>query len=70
MLAAMSVSWTKVGYNAGLLAAQILAGAKPADLANYRPTAEDHAPVISARRLKQAGKTLPAELAGCGCVVE
>jgi putative tryptophan/tyrosine transport system substrate-binding protein len=70
VLAAMSVSWTKVGYNAGLLAAQILAGAKPADLANYRPTAEDHAPVISARRLKQAGKTLPAELAGCGCVVE
>ena len=28
-LAAMSVSWTKVGYNAGLLGAQILNGAKP-----------------------------------------
>jgi putative tryptophan/tyrosine transport system substrate-binding protein len=70
VLAAMSVSWTKVGYNAGLLAAQILDGAKPSSLPSYRPTPADHSPVISGRRLKQAGKTLPAALADCKCVVE
>jgi putative ABC transport system substrate-binding protein len=70
VLAAMSVSWTKVGYNAGLLAAKVLDGAKPSTLPNYQPTAADHTPVISGRRMKQAGKTLPASLAGCNCVVD
>jgi putative ABC transport system substrate-binding protein len=70
VLAAMSVSWTKVGYNAGLLAAKVLDGAKPSDLPNYKPVAADHTPVISGRRLKQAGKTLPASLADCNCVVD
>jgi len=70
VLAAMSVSWTQVGYNAGLLAAKILDGAKPSDLPNYRPTAADHTPVISGRRLKQSGKALPVALADCNCVVD
>jgi putative ABC transport system substrate-binding protein len=70
VLAAMSVSWTKVGYNAGLLGAQILQGSKPTTLANYKPTPADHTAVISGKRLKAAGKELPAALADCKCVVE
>jgi putative ABC transport system substrate-binding protein len=70
VLAAMSVSWSKVGYNAGVLAAQILNGAKSTELANYKPTPADHTPVISAKRLKAAGKTLPAALADCNCVID
>jgi putative tryptophan/tyrosine transport system substrate-binding protein len=70
VLAAMSVSWTKVGYQAGLRAAGILSGTKPSELTNYRPLPEDHAAVISGRRLKQTGKALPAALAGCHRVVD
>jgi putative tryptophan/tyrosine transport system substrate-binding protein len=70
VLAAMSVSWTKVGYQAGLRAAGILSGRKPPELTNYRPLPEDHAAVISGRRLKQTGKALPAALAGCNCVLD
>jgi putative ABC transport system substrate-binding protein len=69
-LAAMSVSWSKVGYQAGLLAADILNGAKPADLPNYKPTPADHTPLISGKRLKSMNKTLPAALADCKCVIE
>jgi putative ABC transport system substrate-binding protein len=70
VLGAMSVSWTKVGYNAGLLAAQVLNGAKPSSLPNYKPSVADHGPVVSAKRLKAMGKTLPASLAACNCLVE
>jgi putative tryptophan/tyrosine transport system substrate-binding protein len=69
-LASMSVSWTKVGYSAGLLGAQIASGAKPSDLPNYKPTPADHSPLINGKRLKAMGKTLPAALADCKCVVE
>ena len=70
VLAAMSVSWTKVGYSAGLLGAQILQGKKPSELPNYKPTAADHSPAISGKRLKALGKTLPADLADCKCVID
>jgi putative ABC transport system substrate-binding protein len=70
VLAAMSVSWTKVGYQAGLRAADILSGKKPAELTNYKPVAEDHLAVISGKRLKQRGAALPAALNDCNCVVE
>jgi putative tryptophan/tyrosine transport system substrate-binding protein len=70
VLAAMSVSWSKVGYQAGLLAAQILNGAKPTELASYKPTPADHTPVISAKRLKASGKTLPPALSDCNCVID
>ncbi len=70
VLAAYSVSWSKVGYAAGLLAAQILGGAKSSDLPNYRPTPADHSPLISARRMTQLGKSLPTALADCNCLVK
>ena len=69
-LASISVSWTKVGYQAGLLGAAILGGAKPDQLANYKPTPTDDAPVISAKRLKTMGRTLPPALADCKCLVD
>lgn len=69
VLAAMSVSWTKVGYSAGLLGAQILQGKKPSELPNYKPTPADHTPLISGKRLKALGKELPTSLADCKCVV-
>ena len=70
VLASYSVSWTKVGYQAGLLAARILEGAKPSDLPNYKPSPADHSALIDGRRLKQSGRALPAALADCKCVVE
>jgi putative tryptophan/tyrosine transport system substrate-binding protein len=70
VLAAMSVSWTQVGYQAGLRAAAILNGAKPSELANYKPAPADHSAVISGKRLKQSGKELPAALTDCKCVIE
>jgi len=70
VLAAMSVSWTKVGYSAGLLGADILKGKKTSELPNYKPTPADHTPVISGKRLKAANMTLPAALADCKCVIE
>ncbi|SED75749.1 putative ABC transport system substrate-binding protein [Rhizobiales bacterium GAS191] len=70
VLAAVTVSWTKVGHEAGLIAARVLAGEKPADLPNYKPTAADVAVLISGKKLKQWGKPLPAALADCNCVVE
>lgn len=70
ILAAFSISWERVGYNAGLRAAQIFEGAKPSELTNYRPSIEDHMPFISSRRLKEAGMELPEALTDCDCVVE
>jgi putative ABC transport system substrate-binding protein len=69
-LASISISWEQVGYNSGLLAAEVLNGASPASLSNNRPGIEEHVPLISARRLEAAGMTLPEALADCDCVVD
>jgi len=69
-LAAMSVPWDQVGYEAGVRAARILDGAAPSDLDNYRPTPEDHAPAISLRRMEHFGLEVPDALADCGCLIE
>lgn len=70
VLASMSISWDRVGYNAGVRVAAILDGAKPADLSNHRPGLDDHAALISSRRMAQRGMTLPEALADCDCVVD
>ena len=70
VLASMSISWDRVGYNAGVRVAAILDGAKPADLSNHRPGLDDHAALISSRRMAQKGMTLPEALADCDCVVD
>ncbi len=70
VLASMSISWDRVGYNAGIRVAAILDGAKPSDLSNHKPGPEDHAALISGKRLAQSGMTLSAALADCNCVVD
>ena len=70
VLASVSISWEQVGYNSGLLAAEVLKGGRPADLSNSRPAINEHIPLISARRMAAAGMTLPEALADCDCVVE
>lgn len=70
VLASVSIDWAQVGYNSGLLAAEILNGAKPSELANSRPSIGEHIPLISARRMAEMGMELPAALADCDCVVE
>lgn len=70
VLASMSISWDRVGYNAGVRVAAILDGAKPSELSNHLPGLEDHEALISARRMAQMGMTLPEALADCDCVVD
>lgn len=69
-LASMSISWDRVGYNAGVLVAEILNGASPSELANHRPGPEDHTARISGRLMERFGLTLPDSLADCDCVVD
>lgn len=70
VLASVSISWEQVGYNAGLLAAQVLEGTPTSELANNRPAIDEHIPLISARRMEAMGLELPEALADCDCVVE
>lgn len=69
-LASLGISYTRVGEAAAHLAIQILDGKKPADLANYRPTPQDHRPLISARQLAHFKMSLPSRFRDCKCVVE
>lgn len=68
VLASISVSWSDVGFQAGVLAAKILNGAKPSDLPVFRSKPEDHKPMISAKQLKKMGLSLPDSLKNCNCV--
>jgi putative ABC transport system substrate-binding protein len=68
-LAAYTVEYFHLGVNAGKLAAQILKGKSPADLAVSVPVAADHEMKISGQRMKDLGLTLPASLKDCNCVV-
>lgn len=70
VLASVSISWDQVGYNSGLLAAKVLNGAKPSELANNRPAMNEHIPLISGRRMEKMGLALPEALADCDCVVD
>lgn len=70
MLAAYSVSWARIGEEAGIMGGKILKGASPESLAPWKPAAADHRPVISGQRLKALGLALPEELKDCKCVIE
>ena len=69
VLAAVSVSWRDVGYQAGLLAAKILKGAKPSDLPIFRPKPEDHRVLLSGKRFDALKLPIPAPLKDCKCVM-
>lgn len=70
VLAAYAVNYSKVGNNAGKLAAKILAGAKPKSLSPLRPLDADHAAKISSKQLKTLGMTLPASFKDCNCLLD
>ena len=69
VLAAVSVSWRDVGRQAGLLAAKILRGAKPSELAIFRPRPEDHGVFLSAKRFGELKLPIPAAFKDCKCVM-
>lgn len=69
-LATFSVFYPKVGANAAKLAAKILKGSSPESLAPIKPAYEDHIPVISEKRMKGLGITLPAALQDCNCLID
>ncbi|MDB5820203.1 MAG: transporter substrate-binding protein [Rhizobacter sp.] len=69
-LASMSVDWSRIGANAGHMAAEILGGKKTTELAVSLPSKADHEMKISGQRMADLGLKLPASLKDCGCVVE
>ena len=58
-LAALSVDWSRIGVNAGRMAADILKGKKPADLPVSLPSRADHEMKISERRMSDLGLDAP-----------
>ena len=68
--ASFAVNYTQVGINAGKIAAEILNGKDPKDIAPSRPAYEDHAPTISKKAMADFGLEIPASLADCGCIVD
>ena len=69
VLAAVSVSWRDVGYQAGLLAGKILKGARPSDLSIFRPKPEDHQVLLSGKRFEALNLPIPDALKDCECVM-
>ena len=69
VLASVSVSWRDVGLQAGLLAGQILQGAKPSELPIFRPKPADHGVLLSSKRFEELGLTIPAAFQDCECVM-
>jgi putative tryptophan/tyrosine transport system substrate-binding protein len=69
VLAAVSVSWRDVGARAGKLAAKIFKGAKPSDLAIYKPKPNDHKVFLSAKRFKAMNMSVPATFKNCKCIM-
>lgn len=68
--ASFSVNYTQVGYAAGKIAAEVLNGKDPKSIAIWRPSYEDHAPLISRKAMAAFGVEIPASLADCGCIVD
>ncbi|OGA60620.1 MAG: hypothetical protein A3G81_09130 [Betaproteobacteria bacterium RIFCSPLOWO2_12_FULL_65_14] len=69
-LAAMAVSFGQSGEAAGRIAGRILKGEDPARIAPWKPAAADHAPMVSAQRLKALELRLPESLKDCKCVIQ
>lgn len=66
--ASFSISFEKIGQNAGKLAGRILKGEKPADLAPVKPVYEDHAATLSKKAAAAFGLTIPDSFADCKCI--
>ena len=68
--ASFSMSYDKVGRNAGKLAVRILKGEKPADVAPAKPAYEDHAATLSKKGAAAFGMAIPDSFANCNCIGE
>ncbi|WP_353194601.1 ABC transporter substrate-binding protein [Pusillimonas noertemannii] len=68
-LAALAVSFRQSGEAAGRIAARLLKGEKAENIPAWKPSPEEHHPMISEVRLKALGLTLPESLKDCNCVV-
>jgi len=65
-----AASYPLQGAHAGTLAAQLLGGKKPSELAPIVPGAEDYNVLINRKKLAKLKVDLPAEFADCNCFVD
>jgi len=70
VVAAVAVRYEKVGENAGKIAARILKGEDPRNIAPVKPTLADHEVVVSRKALKAFGMKETPALATCDCLVD
>ena len=70
VVAAVAVRYERVGENAGKLAARILKGEDPKNIAPMKPTLADHETVVSRKALKAFNMTASPAIADCKCFVE
>lgn len=70
VVAAVAVRYEKVGENAGKIAARILKGEDPKNIAPSKPTLADHETVVSRKALKAFGMQESPAIAGCNCLVD
>lgn len=56
--------------NAGHIAARILKGEDPAQIAPVKPAYADHMTVISRKSAQDFGLAIPDSLADCDCIVD
>ena len=69
-VAAVAVSYERVGVNAGKIAARILKGADPKTIAPSKPAIEDHETVVSRKALKAFNMKETPAIAACNCLVD
>ena len=69
-VAAVAVSYERVGVNAGKIAARILKGADPKSIAPSKPSLEDHETLVSRKALKAYNMKETPEIAACNCLVD
>jgi len=64
-----AASYPLQGAHAATIAAQLLQGKKPPELAPIVPGPDDYNVLINRKKLAKLGRTLPAEFENCGCFV-
>jgi len=67
---AYSASYAAQGAQAAQLAARILDGKRPSELAPVKPGPNDYTTLISRKKLTQLGRPIPASMESCKCFVD
>lgn len=67
---AYAASYSAQGAQAAGLAAEILHGKRPSQLAPRKPGPSDYTTLISRKKMAQLGRAVPAGLAACDCFVD